>query len=496
MLCRVDLRGAWYTTNVFPYSYSFGALCGNYELPRAANIKAGIMKLFISIFIAVAVLGGVGFFLFNEQPRVVSLPSEGVSVAPLPDSPSGAPSSIPEPAGIPAGSSTPLAPAAAVSPLSPGGSSPATQSGAAAKKYTFAKTSNDEYGQFLGVMKGCLATGVGGAKGVCMDAYIKQFLQIFETKDALALIQRGMDADGTVLIQCHDMVHSIGRETLAKAGKVDAAFNECNQTCHSGCYHGVMERVFVPEGTDASHVSEADLRAKVPTICEGYDGKPVRYKFQCLHGIGHAIDFILENDLAKTLSVCDLLPSQYDISSCWGGALMENITSFDKESRWIKKGDPHYPCDVLDAKYQTDCYMMQTSIMFELGLTPQKIVDECRKAGPARLTCIQSLGRDISSSSRTNPNYGLSICVALPQDEKEACTRGIIYALSDLTWDGQYSFKFCDLFATDADKRFCYQYTVTYLQTGLGETKTAVRDYCEAQSKNRDICLQYIPAGD
>ena len=217
-------------------------------------------------------------------------------------------------------------------------------------------------------MKGCLVTSDLKDRGKCMDEYTKQLLASFGTKDVLRLLQRGMDSDSTMLIQCHDMAHAIGRQTLVSAGKVDAAFDSCDQTCHSGCYHGVMERVFIPEGANADHISEADLRAKVPTICEGYDGRPIRYKFQCLHGIGHAIDFILENNLAKTLAVCDLLPSQYDISSCWGGALMENITSFDKATRWINKTDPHYPCNALDDRYRNECYVMQTSIMFEIGL--------------------------------------------------------------------------------------------------------------------------------
>lgn len=444
------------------------------------------MKIFISIFISVVVLAGVGLFVFTQR---TGLP--GVAL----EDPSDASSSSLENKSIPTESPAPWGTPDQATPVLLAPNPPSSSKIVTAKKYTFAKILSDEYGQFSGVMKECLALGNLAAKGSCMDVYIKQFLQVFETKDALALIQRGMDSDGTMLIQCHDMVHSIGRETLVKGGKVDVAFDACNQTCHSGCYHGVMERVFIPEGSDSSHISEESLREKVPTICEGYAGKPIRYKFQCLHGIGHAIDFILENNLEKTLAVCDLLPSQYDISSCWGGAFMENITSFDKESRWIRKGEPHYPCSVLGPQYQADCYMMQTSIMFELGLNPQKIVEECRNAGDARLTCIQSLGRDISSSSRTNPSYGISICIALAQDEKETCTRGIIYALMDLTWDGQYAFNFCDLYAADADKRFCYQYAVNYLQTGLGETKTEVRGYCETQSKNRDICLQYIPPG-
>lgn len=353
-----------------------------------------------------------------------------------------------------------------------------------------APTLDAEYSTLVKTMKDCMGRGVD--RGKCMDAYVKEFLKAFSVKDALALIQRGMNSDRTILVQCHDIAHSVGRESFTKYEKVDDAFEACDQTCHSGCYHGVMERVFVSEGTSADHVSEQDLRAKIPTICTAHEGKPIRFKFQCLHGVGHAIMFLLDNDLPKSMAVCDLMPTYYDQSSCWGGVLMENVTSFEKSTRWIRYGDPHYPCNSLDEKYRTSCYTMQTSIMFENGLSPEKIVEECRNADAARMTCVQSLGRDISSNTRNNFPYGISVCNPLPEDERHACIQGILYAFMDLTWDGQYAFGLCDALPREEDKPFCYERSAQYLRGSLGIEKSAVEEYCATQSKNTELCQEYV----
>jgi hypothetical protein len=299
---------------------------------------------------------------------------------------------------------------------------------------------------------------------------------------------------------CHEIVHSIGRFAYQKLGNVGDAFQACNQSCHSGCYHGVMERMFFSDEEEAAgehHVTYAALQEKVPGICDPdkFANPSPQVIFQCLHGVGHAIMFSLKYDLRLALQTCDLLQTEYQRSSCYGGVVMENITAFDKDKRDIKTDDPLYPCDALESKYQQQCYMMQTSIMSELGMTTQQIIDTCRQATPGQnvYPCFVSLGRDLSNYVRTGDTQRVvQACEVDSGIEQRACFEGVLYALVDNTWDGKYAYEFCDALGEDVNKESCYKITNGYFNWGFNKTKDQILEQCDKYSKHVEMCKQTI----
>lgn len=340
----------------------------------------------------------------------------------------------------------------------------------------------------------CLAGEDLGTKAVCLDGVFRTYLKSGTTKQALALLRELSDGDTAIRATAHPIAHAIGRETYRKAGTVHGAFQECDATEHSGCYHGAVERAFVPETVAAgssggmTHVPYEVVRAKAPALCDEGEKEGVSIYFQCLHGIGHAILFTLNYDIKKGLEVCDLLKTPFDQTSCAGGLFMENVSAFDVGKRQLKPGDPHYPCTVVPEHFVSGCYSMQTSWWRELGFSPERMASECADSG-APVACYTSWGRDLSDEVRIGKvEESASKCGMLADEHRRACIRGAIYALADNTWDASYAFPFCDQFSGEQDRTGCYDDVIVYLKQHREATNELVTRDCSVYSRYRSFC--------
>ena len=94
---------------------------------------------------------------------------------------------------------------------------------------------------------------------------------------------------------------------------------------------------------------------------------------------------------------------------------------------------------------------MQTSRMSEMGLSTERIFQECDKSGEYRFQCALSVGRDLSNYVRLGQIQPTAQkCQAAGGESKRACIRGVVYALIDNTWDGRDVMPFCAALATAA----------------------------------------------
>lgn len=299
---------------------------------------------------------------------------------------------------------------------------------------------------------------------------------------------------------CHDMAHVLGRHWIRIGRRVADGFHEGSNVCHSGFYHGMVERVIRGDAADTAsgigHASPDELRGVVATVCDpptlGSESK--NFRFQCLHGLGHAVVFSLGYRLPLALELCDALPDAWSRRSCHGGAFMENITGVERERRMLRAGDPHYPCTEVAEKYRDACYVMQTSWMIEMGLSLDEVVAACREAGSHRLACFQSYGRDLSPRARQEsaPPYAAR-CAALAPDERMPCVRGAVYALADHTWDGRYAFPFCVAFADDALRQECFRTAQGHLAGSLEQPRAKLEQNCQQYVPGSAECTASLP---
>lgn len=294
---------------------------------------------------------------------------------------------------------------------------------------------------------------------------------------------------------CHEMAHVLGRYWIQAGGTLGQGFHEGSYICHNGFYHGMVERVILGDralGAEWAHVQPAEIRAKAPSVCttETVGASGPRLLFQCLHGLGHALDFAVGYDLPLALELCDLLPDQWSRDSCHGGAVMENITGVERDLRMLRAGDAHYPCTVLAPKYRDACYRMQTSWMIEDGMGWDAIIAACREAGPHQTACFQSLGRDVSPRVRQHgPDGFAGICANLPTEERTSCLRGAVYALSDHTTDGRFAYPFCQVFADPALRAECFAAAHAHLLGLLERTPGQLDADCRSHVAGSPDCL-------
>ena len=342
----------------------------------------------------------------------------------------------------------------------------------------------------IDAIKDCLNRRNGAE---CLDNLFRGVLKNQSTVDALEQIQRFEDVDAEIRRDCHPVVHAIGRETFRLKGNIHDSFNACDQTCHSGCYHGAVERFLRGENIYAEinkHPSTTELKQKAAIACD--PKLAARFRFQCLHGLGHALLFFSNYKLIASLEVCDIMPEDWSRASCYGGVFMENVSNSTPETRDLSPTDYHYPCNQLDKKYRSECYTMQTSRMTEMGLSTEQIFTECVKAEEFRDPCTLSVGRDLSNDVRIGKTRNTAEkCEQVNGDLRLACVRGVIYALIDNTWDGRYALPFCAALSQENDQNACYRESVKYLKVTFEKSSAEVANDCSKHLQQPGRCVQF-----
>ena len=339
------------------------------------------------------------------------------------------------------------------------------------------------------MIKSCLQSP---GSALCLDNLFRAALKNHTTIELLQLIERLETDDADLRRDCHPVVHAIGRETFRLKGNIHDSFSACDQTCHSGCYHGSVERFIRGDEIYAQtgkHPSQAELKQKANAACD--PTTPLRLRYQCLHGLGHALMFFSNYDLDRALQACDALAGDWNRNSCYGGVFMENVVNATNERKNFSATDYHYPCNRVASNYRRECYVMQSSRMAEMGLTVPGLFDECEKAGEYRTVCALSVGRDLSNEARIGlPQTAAQKCELAKGEIRGACVRGVVYALIDNTWDGRYAVPFCAALNQSADQQRCFADSAEYLRTLFEKSNDEIRNDCLRYARNSQRCTE------
>ena len=230
-----------------------------------------------------------------------------------------------------------------------------------------------------------------------------------------------------IVSDCHQLTHVIGNTAVDREhGDIAAAFKSGDSFCWSGYYHGVVERA-VKEMGEAAFIAHTD------TLCAAIPGKD-RYSFDyynCVHGLGHGIMAVEDNELFTSLPLCDHLTGEWEKKSCYGGVFMENIMEDNRThfAKYLKKDDLMYPCNAVDTTYKEQCYLMQTSYaLSQTNYDFKNAFNLCASVEPAfRDTCAQSIGRDASGSTVSDVEKTVLNCSFANNDNQEVnCITGAV----------------------------------------------------------------------
>jgi hypothetical protein len=280
----------------------------------------------------------------------------------------------------------------------------------------------------------------------------------------LDLLEDVAAQDEEVQALAHQYVHSLGRFVYDSSDTPAAAFSSCDMRFESGCYHGVLQGYF----EEHSDFTGQD----VSQLCSGpiATDSSKNLKFQCLHGLGHGLSLFFDHNLLRPLRYCDFLVEEWERSSCYGGAFMENIvwaqTVTDPQAgvqgESLIREDPQYPCDALADRYKGTCYFIQSSVFLYLNeFDFSEAFTQCGMAPADYIDfCYMSMGRDIAGYTLQDPDESLDLCLLGEPARLGACLHGVAQTMVNIEATTDEAFRFCALAPRQGQER-CYQ--------GIGE---------------------------
>ena len=148
---------------------------------------------------------------------------------------------------------------------------------------------------------------------------------------------------------------------------------------------------------------------------------------------------------------------------------MENIMIDNKNpfTKYLKPAEPLYPCNAVEEKYKTSCYLMQTSYMLKVtGQDFSKVFALCREADAGyEVTCFQSLGRDASGQSLSNADATKAKCaLGADYNEKSNCIIGAVKDFISYYHSDKEANVLCAVITEDL-RKVCLDTATTYYKS-------------------------------
>ncbi len=268
----------------------------------------------------------------------------------------------------------------------------------------------------------CTTRTVG--KSNCYRDYFAEVMRTEGADVAVAEIAALSETDDHVARDCHQVVHDLGNDAAEHYGDVGIALTYEGSACWSGYYHGVVEYAI-------SQFEGTELFDEMPNICRTAAAEQYSFThYNCVHGLGHGVMLNLDGDLFGSIPYCETLPDHWELSSCVGGAIMENVVSGQQGIQTdVRSDDLIYPCNVIGDDYVDECFAMQTSwMLFQLGYEDENFAEAFAICDTVRAdmvdNCYRSMGRDISGSSLLEVTRIVRLCSLGDPEYQEECFVG------------------------------------------------------------------------
>lgn len=299
----------------------------------------------------------------------------------------------------------------------------------------------------------------------CYDEYYSNLTRQKGISAAFADLRTRYPQESYIRSQCHPLTHVIGRVAVEYANDVADIFVLGDPYCWSGYYHGAMEGII-------GKIGRSNIPDRIDGICSSIGGKQ-RYSFDhynCVHGLGHGVMAVNDNELFDSLEVCDNIIGTWERSSCWSGAFMENVIVDGKNhfTKYLKPEEPLYPCNAVEERQKTTCYLMQTSYMLKVTQGNfAKVFELCTKADKGfENTCYQSLGRDASGRSVSDVARTKATCdLGANQEQQLNCIIGAVKDFVSYLHDDARAKELCNAYTDLALREPCLLTVAEYYKS-------------------------------
>ena len=302
----------------------------------------------------------------------------------------------------------------------------------------------------------------------CWTKHYQNIVDTQSTKAAYEDLKAKYPKSQYIQSECHQLTHVIGRREAEKSKDVADAYTKGDNFCWSGYYHGVIESF-------ATRYGEQKFVQTLNDICKGLR-EAKRYSFyhyNCVHGLGHGVMAVRNDELFIALGDCDTITDQWERTSCYGGVFMENIMSNPAvnkahTTKYLKNDQPMYPCTAVADQYKEQCYLMQTSYALTvINYDFAKVFDLCASIEEAHQdTCYQSVGRDASGNSVSDVQITNQKCNLGKTDEQiENCAIGAVKDFISYYHDDSKAKELCLSFTQPSVQQTCQRVAAEYYQS-------------------------------
>jgi hypothetical protein len=165
---------------------------------------------------------------------------------------------------------------------------------------------------------------------------------------------------------------------------------------------------------------------------------------------------------------------------------MENVDggrsgAMIQQSPYLRKDDPHFPCNALTEEYLSPCYFFQASQMYDvLGGDFAAIARECGTVpDSAQHACFQSMGRAVSGHLRGQPRRAIEMCGLISASpHRSGCLEQVVLNWFSGTSGAEVALEFCGLVESDA--AFSCYYAIAWQASEVYSEPESYTRFCGA----------------
>ncbi|MDP3726117.1 MAG: hypothetical protein Q8R36_02880 [bacterium] len=225
------------------------------------------------------------------------------------------------------------------------------------------------------------------AEKIQQPCYINLAEKLLEQYSQDEIMERLDDVDNENLHFCHIFSHFLGNIIYKNQDIKNPlpTFMKTPLVCGAGLRH-VVAIHFALKNNIVFEGDEKTFSDKLFAHCNIFLNQktPTREYKECLHGLGHALIYITDNDLPLSLRICEHSFLKTKSGDCLAGIFMESFTTgnvYTEGGSLFQKKE--YICGMIQKNLQEECYYYKARFFFENAHTdPYTILNECGNLSP------------------------------------------------------------------------------------------------------------------
>lgn len=303
------------------------------------------------------------------------------------------------------------------------------------------------------------------AKESCYSDKFKKLTEKTDMSFAKQVLSKVQDVDPKQTLGCHLIAHYISiAETKKDPSKWKELLSEIDSnSCTGGYVHGILEAHM------ATNPDYKITATQIPVICSYLPDANAGGDINCSHNLGHILLAQEQDDIKKSVEICNQVEDSKMKYECLSGIFMERMTRLNLEAHGISKRiswdekntaemekicrehtgiagltcwreivhmfsvlNNNEPQGVYDAcysapqeEYAKDCYLHGTSIMAVSYDFKQENLDKIcsfyNEDAPAYNKCSSYLLGGMLMSSAKFSNQVIGYCNSSPDEHKASC---------------------------------------------------------------------------